>query len=339
MSTTQPASTTELKEYCLRKLGKPVIDVNIADEQMNDLIDEAIHIFQEYHFDGTEVHYAKEQVVASTLTFASAATGTFTADETITGGTSNATAIIHKVTSDTVLKFHKHKDGNGIRAANTVGATFSAGETVTGSSSTATGTVHATQATAVVFGNVDLKYVIMDDTIIGIRDVLPVSKALSSNDMFSFEYQFHLNELPRLLQGGTLSTYSTSMQYLSMLDQLFSGSAMRQIRFNRLTDKLYLDMDWDTAVDIDDWIIFQCYKKIDETTYTELFNDIFLKKFTTALFKKQWGANLMKYEGLQLPGGITLNGRQIYDDGNVELDKLEEEMQMRYQLPDNFYVG
>ena len=339
MSTTKPASTTELKEYCLRKLGKPVIDVNIADEQMNDLIDEAIHTFQEYHFDGTEVHYAKEQVVASTLTFASAATGTFTANETITGGTSNATAKIHEVTSDTVLKFHKHKDGNGIRAANTVGATFSTGETVTGSSSAATGTVHATQSTAVVFGNVDLKYVIMDDTIIGIRDVLPVSKNLSSNDMFSFEYQFSLNELPRLLRGGALSTYSTSMQYLSMLDQLFSGSATRQIRFNRLTDKLYLDMDWDTAVDIDDWIIFQCYKKIDGTTYTELYNDIFLKKFTTALFKKQWGANLMKYEGLQLPGGITLNGRQIYDDGNVELDKLEEEMQMRYQLPDNFYVG
>ena len=339
MSSTQPASTTELKEYCLRKLGKPGIDVNLADEQMNDLLDESIHMFQEYHFDGTEVYYAKEQVVASTLTFASAATGTFAADEIITGGTSNATATIHEVESTTVLKFFKHKDGNGIRAANTVGATFSAGETVTGSSSAATGTVHATQTTAVVFGNVDLKYVIMDDTIIGIRDVLPVSKNLSSNDMFSFEYQFSLNELPRLLRGGALSTYSTSMQYLSMLDQLFSGSATRQIRFNRLTDKLYLDMDWDTAVDIDDWIIFQCYKKIDGTTYTELYNDIFLKKFTTALFKKQWGANLMKYEGLQLPGGITLNGRQIYDDGNVELDKLEEEMQMRYQLPDNFYVG
>ena len=339
MSSTQPASTTELKEYCLRKLGKPVIDVNLADEQMNDLLDESIHMFQEYHFDGTEVYYAKEQVVASTLTFASAATGTFTVNETITGGTSNATATIHKVTSDTVLKFHKHKDGNGIRAANTVGATFSAGETVTGDSSAATGTVHGTQSTAVVFGNVDSRYVTMDDTIIGVRDVLPVSKALSSNDMFSFEYHFTLNELPGLLKGGTLANYSTSMQYLSMLNEMFSSAKTRQIRFNRLTDKLYLDMDWDDAVDINDWLIFQCYKKIDGATYTELYNDIFLKKYTTALFKKQWGMNLMKYEGMQLPGGMTLNGRQIYDDGNAEVEKLDEEMQMRYQLPDNFYVG
>ena len=108
MSSTQPASTTELKEYALRKLGKPVIDVNLADEQMNDMIDEAIQMFQEYHFDGTEVHYYSEQVAASTLTFAGASTGTFTAGETITGGTSNATAIIHGVTSSTVLTFKEH---------------------------------------------------------------------------------------------------------------------------------------------------------------------------------------------------------------------------------------
>jgi hypothetical protein len=98
-------------------------------------------------------------------------------------------------------------------------------------------------------------------------------------------------------------------------------------------------MDCDTAVDIGDAIIAQVYKKIDGTTYTELYNDIFLKKYVTSLFKKQWGANLIKYEGVQLPGGATLNGRQLYDDGNSELEKLEEEMQMRYQLPDNFYVG
>ena len=339
MSSTQPASTTELKEYALRKLGKPVIDINLADEQMNDMIDEAIQMFNEYHFDGTEVHYLPEQVTASTLTFASASTGTFTAEETITGGTSNATATIHEVTSTTVLKFKEHKDGNGMRAANTVANTFVAGETVTGSSSSATGTVHATQATAVSFGNVDTKALTVDDTIIGVQDILPVSKGLSSNDMFSFEYQFRLNELPGLLSTGQISNYVTGRQNLSLLNQVFSGAETRQIRFNRLTDKLYIDMDWDTAVEIGDAIIAQVYKKIDGSTYTELFNDIFLKKYVTSLFKKQWGANLIKYEGVQLPGGVTLNGRQIYDDGNSELEKLEDEIQMRYQLPDNFYVG
>jgi len=341
MSATQPASTTELKEYCLRKLGKPVIDVNLADEQMDDMIQESIQFFQEYHFDGTEVFYAKEQVAPSTLTFASAASGTFTAEETITGGTSNATAKIHEVTSTTVLKFKEHKDGNGLRAANTSANTFVSGETVTGSDSGATGTVHATQATAVVFGNVDSKALTVDDSIIGIRDVLPIrAEKLSSDDMFSIEYQFNLNSLPGLLKGmGGLSNYATSRQYIDLMDDFFSRSNTRQIRFNRLTDKVYIDMDWDSAVDIDDWLILQCYKKIDGGTYTEMYNDIFLKKYTTALFKKQWGANLIKYEGMQLPGGATLNGRQIYDDGNTEVEKLEEESQMRYQLPDNFYVG
>ena len=111
MSSTQPASTTELKEYALRKLGKPVVEVNLADEQMNDLIDEAIQYFQEYHFDGTERHFLVELVEASTLTFSSASTGTFEEGETITGGTSNATAKIHEVTSTTLLKFKEHKDG------------------------------------------------------------------------------------------------------------------------------------------------------------------------------------------------------------------------------------
>ena len=339
MSSTQPASTTELKEYCLRKLGKPVIDINLADEQMNDMIDESIQMFQEYHFDGTEVDYYTEQVTASTLTFASSATGTFTVGETITGGSSNATAEVQKRTSATVLKFFKHKDGNGLRAANTSANTFVAGETVTGGSSGATGTVHGTQATAVSFGNHDNKYLTIADTIIGVRDVLAIGKG-SSDDMFSAEYQFRLNELPSVTQGaGGLSYYATAQQNIALLNQLFSSGTTRQIRFNRLTDKLHLDMDWDEAVDIDNWIIAQCYKKIDGSTYTEMYNDLFLKKYTTALFKKQWGQNLIKYDGMQLPGGATLNGRQIYDDGHTELEKLEEEMQLRYSLPDNFYVG
>jgi len=340
MSATSPASTAELQEYCLRKLGKPVVDINLADEQMSDMIAESVQMFQEYHFDGTERAFLVEQVAPSTLTFASSATGTFQAEETITGGSSNATAIVHERTSSTVLTFKTHKDGNGIRAANTTANTFVSGETVTGGTSGATGTVHGTQATAVVFGNIDTKALTVDDTIIGVQDVLPVSKGLSSNDMFSFEYQFRLNELPNLLkEGGALSTYVQGRQNLALLTQVFSGAETRQIRFNRLTDKLYIDMDWDTAVEIGDAVVVMVLKKIDGSEYTEIFNDIFLKKYTTSLFKKQWGQNLMKYDGVQLPGGVTLNGRQMYDDGTTELEKLEEELSLKYELPLNFYVG
>ena len=245
MSATQPASTTELKEYALRKLGKPVVEVNLADEQMDDLIDEAIQYFQEYHFDGTERHFLVELVEPSTLTFSGASTGTFTDGETITGGTSNATAKIHDVESTTVLRFKEHKDGNGIRAANTVANTFVAGETVTGSSSGATGVV---ASGGVSFGNIDSRALTVDDTIIGVQDILPVSKGLSSNDMFSFEYQFRLNELPHLVTGAGISNYVTGRQNLSLLNQVFGASETRQVRFNRLTDKLYIDMDWDTAL-------------------------------------------------------------------------------------------
>ena len=339
MSATQPASTTELKEYCLRKLGKPVIDINLADEQMDDMIQESIQVMQEHHFDGTEMDYYVEQVAASTLTFSGASTGTFTVGETITGGTSNATAEVQKVTSSTVLKFFKHKDGNGLRAANTSANTFVAGETVTGGSSGATGAVHGTQATAVSFGNHDNRYLSIPDTIIGVRDVLSIGKG-SSDDMFSAEYQFRLNELPSVTQGaGGLSYFSTVKQNIALLNQLFSSGMTRQIRFNRLTDKLHIDMDWDEAVEIDDWIIVQCYKKIDADTFTEMYNDIFLKKYTTAMFKKQWGQNLIKFEGMQLPGGATLNGRQIYDDGVAELERLDEDLNLKYALPDQFYVG
>ena len=220
----KPSTREELKQYCLRTLGKPVIEINVEDDQLEDRIDEGLQFFQEYHFDGVERMYNIHRITGSTVKIASN-TGAFTVGEKITGGTSNATAIIHGVTSSTVLTFKEHKDGNGLRAANTSGATFTSGETVTGSSSGATGVPHGTQATAVSFGNVDLRYLTLDDTIIGIRDVLPISRALSANDMFSVEYQFNLNELPNVLQGaGGLRNFALTKQNLSLLNDMFSVS-------------------------------------------------------------------------------------------------------------------
>lgn len=331
MSATQPASKTELKEYCLKRLGAPVIDINVSDEQMDQLIEDSIQLFQEYHFDGTEVFYAKEKVAPSTLTV-SGTSGTFEVGEIVIGATSNASATVYSVDSSTVLKVHRHKNPEGIREADTTN-TFSSGETITGGTSGATATF-----SSIVFGNVDTKALTLDDTIIGLFDVLPISQDnLSSNDMFSFEYQFHLNEIPYLMAGGTLSHYVTTRQYMSLLNEVFSGK--KPMRFNRLTDKVYIEMDWEQAVKIGDVLILKCYKKINGDTYPELYNDIFLKKYTTALFKRQWGMNMIKYDGIQLPGGVTLNGRQIYDDAQQEIEKLEEEMSLRYELPLDFYVG
>ena len=173
-----PTTRELFKDYIKRRLGHPVVEVNVDENQMEERIDDALRFWQEYHFDGTERAFHVELVTPSTLTFAGAATGTFTDGEKITGGTSNATAKIHDVTSTTVLKFKKHKDGNGIRAANTVANTFVAGETVTGGSSGATGVVASSGG--VVFGNHDSRALTLDDTVIGVQDILPVSKGISS---------------------------------------------------------------------------------------------------------------------------------------------------------------
>ena len=114
---------------------------------------------------------------------------------------------------------------------------------------------------------------------------------------------------------------------------------MPRFRFNRHTDRLYLDIDWGEDVKIDDFIVAECYIIADPSDFSDIYGDMFLKKYVTALFKKQWGQNLIKFEGLQLPGGVTLNGRQLYDDAVQELDKIEEEVQLKYQLPDDLMIG
>ena len=118
---------------------------------------------------------------------------------------------------------------------------------------------------------------------------------------------------------------------------MFTGAPM--FRYNRHADKLFLDITWGADADIDDWVIVECDKILDPDTYSDIWGDMFLKKYATVLIKKQWGQNLIKMEGLQLPGGVTLNGRQLYDDAITEIDKIEEEMQLKYELPVDHLIG
>ena len=118
---------------------------------------------------------------------------------------------------------------------------------------------------------------------------------------------------------------------------MFTGTP--QFRFNRHMDRLFLDISWGADASIDDWIVVECDKIIDPATFTDVWSDMFLKRYNTALMKKQWGQNLIKFEGMQLPGGVTLNGRQLYDDAITEIDKLEEQMSLTYELPLDFMTG
>ena len=331
-----PSTRETLKQYCLRSLGKPVIEINVDDDQVEDRIDEGIQYFQDYHFDALEKTYIKHRITGSTLKISSN-TGAFTVGETITGGTSDAEAVVHAANS-TIITFKEHKDTNDI-ANNNVSSSFSNGETITGATSGSTA-VAATDANLVTFGDVDNHYIPLNDAVISvvnIFDIQDTSGGQTSSDLFSFRYQFHLNEMP-FLTSGSIANYQMSMQYIQLLNDIFVGK--KPIRFQRHTNRLYLDLDWaNDDIKIDEYIVAECYRTLDPETYSDVYNDMFLKRYVTALIKRQWGANLIKYDGVQLPGGATLNGRQLFEDAQNELKEIQDEVQLRFELPIDFMVG
>jgi len=335
---TQPTTRTTFKDYCKRKLGWPVVELNIDDDQVEDCIDDSLQFFQEYHFDATENTFLKHQISGSTLKLAGAPTGTFSDGEIITGGTSGVQATVHAYHSaNTTLRYKDPEvksggDGNTYYANTTT--TFSTGETITGNTSSATATTHASTATAI--GDFDNKYITIAEAIIGVRRVIPFSDNSRTNSMFSSKYQFALSEMHSLGSGG-LASFEIAQEYLQLINEMFTGQP--SFRYNRHADKLYLDISWGSDADIDDFIVVEVDKILDPSTYADIWSDMFLKRYNTALMKKQWGQNLTKFEGMQLPGGVTMNGRQLYDDATTELETIQTEMSLRYELPVDHLIG
>ena len=244
-------SRQQLIDYCLRRLGAPVIEVNIDDDQIEDRIDDALQFYQEYHSDATMRMYVKHQITAADI-------------------------------------------------AN--------------------------------------KYITVTDNILYIKRILPLSNRSSSINMFDVKYQLHLNDIYDLSYIGDLVHYEMVKQYIAMLDMSLNGLETVS-RFNRHMNRIYLDIDWEADVLEDDYIVLECMLVVDPTEFTDAYNDMFLKQYATQLIKQQWGANLIKFEGMQLPGGVTLNGRQIFEDATAEIEKIREQMQLNYEMPVDFYVG
>ena len=335
---TQPTTRTTFKDYCKRKLGWPVVELNIDDDQVEDCIDDSLQFYQEYHFDATENTFLKHQISGSTLKLAGTPTGTFSNGEIITGGTSGVQATVHEYHSaNTTLRYKGPEvksggDGNTFYANTTT--TFSTGETITGNTSSATATTHASTATAI--GDFDNKYISIAEAIIGVRRIIPFSDNSRTNSMFSSKYQFALSEMHSLGSGG-LASFEIAQEYLALINEMFTGQP--SFRYNRHADKLYFDISWGSDVTIDDFIVVEVDKILDPATYTDIWSDMFLKRYNTALMKKQWGQNLTKFEGMQLPGGVTMNGRQLYDDATTELETIQTEMSLRYELPIDHLIG
>jgi len=316
---------TELVDYCLRRLGHPVIEVNVDDDQVSDRIDDALEFWQEYHFDGVERVYVSEKIEASYVTLASLVAANFTVGETITGGTSAATAKVYEISGSNKLLLKG------------VSGTFSNGETITGDQSAASAPLAGSGA--YVQKNWDDRYFEVADSVTGVIRAFPLGTIGSSHagtNIFDVVYQFRLNDMYNLLSSD-VTYYNQVKMHLQLLDDMFAGN--RNIRFNRKQNRIYLDVHWQETFKPGDYIIFEVYKVLDPTTWTEIYDDIFLKRYSTALIKRQWGINLKKFEGMQLPGGITMNGQKIFDEANEEISQIEQEMQLRYELPVDFMVG
>ena len=184
---------------------------------------------------------------------------------------------------------------------------------------------------------IDDSYIDLPDSCLCVTRVFPfTNNSSNSSGMFSARYQMHLNDIYDLQYAGALVNYVESRQFLESLDMLLNGTPA--IRFNRHTNRMYMDIDTSTLTE-DDWIIIEAYETLDHGTYTKVYNDMFLKKYSTALIKRQWGQNMSKFEGMQLPGGVTMNGMKILDDANAEIEKLEADMELKYAKPVDFFIG
>jgi len=276
----KPSTRQGLIDYCLRKLGAPVLEINVDDEQIDDLVDDAIQYFNERHFDGVEKMYLK-----------------------------------YKITSDDVARGRAQgTDGVGIV--------------------TTTGTSTGIAATTFNFYETS-NFIQVPDSVIGIERIFKFDTSSISGGMFSIKYQLFLNDL-YYFNSVELLQYSMVKSYLEDIDFLLTTD--KQVRFNKRQDRLYLDIDWGSQV-ANEFIVIECYRALDPASFTQIYNDSFLKKYLTSLIKRQWGQNLIKFNGVKLPGGIELNGRQLYEDAERELEDIKQRMTMEYELPPLDFIG
>ena len=267
-----PSTRETLKQYALRTLGKPVIEINVDDDQLEDRLDEALQYFAQYHYDGIRRTYLKYKLTS--------------ADKTRLAAINPA--------SETATK-------------NSVSTTWYE----------------------------DNNYLVVPESVISVINIFPFSDKGNLN-LFDVRYQMRLNDLYDF-SSTSIINYDIVLRHLDFLDHILVGE--KPIRFNQHDNRLYIDMDWTNDLQTDDYIVIECYRKLDPDTYTDVWNDIFLKRYVTALFKKQWGTNLSKFNGVTMIGGVTLNGQQIYQESLQEIDKLEQEIRSTYELNPAMLIG
>jgi len=301
----RPNTRATFKEYCLRNLGKPVIDINVDEDQIEDRIDEAIQYFSQYHTDGVERMYLK-----------------------------------YKVTADDKVRLRKNNDftvfEEGTYADNI--------ELETGTAGDSPGDLLAEDGKAIHLESSNLvstkyeenqNYLVIPDSVLSVINVFPLSDRANLN-MFDVRYQLRLNDLYDF-SSTSIVHYEMTMRHLDFLDHILVGE--KPIRFNTLSNRLYIDMDWAEDIDADEYLIIECYRQLDPTQHTRMFDDIYLKRYATALIKRQWGQNLSKFNGTAMLGGVTLNGPELFSTAIQEQQKIEEEIRLSFEEPPHIMQG
>ena len=265
-----PATRETLKQYALRALGKPVIEINVDDDQLEDRLDEALQYFAQYHYDGIQRAYLKYQYTEADKT-------RMTADST------------ESITKNSVTT--TWKEGNN--------------------------------------------FLVVPESIISVINIFPFSNKSNMN-LFDVRYQLRLNDLYDF-SSTSIIHYDMVLRHLDFLDHILVGE--KPVRFNQYNNKLFVDMDWKNDISVGEYLVIECFRKLDPETMTDVYNDIYLKRYTTALIKRQWGANLSKFNGVAMLGGVTLNGQQIFSEALEDIRKLEEEIRGTYETPVTYMIG
>ncbi len=278
----QPSTRAELIDYCLRRLGAPVLEINVDDDQISDLVDDTLQYFNERHFDGVERMYLK-----------------------------------YEITQDDIDR-GKATGSGGVGIVTTTGTSVNTG------AGSFTSTFYETS-----------NFIQVPDSVIGVEKIFKFDTSSISGGMFSIKYQLFLNDL-YYFNSVELLQYSMTKTYLEDIDFLLTTD--KQIRFNKTQDRLYLDIDWGSQ-SAGDQIVIDCYRAVDPASFSQIYNHRFVKLYLTSLIKKQWGQNLIKFRGVKLPGGIELNGREIYEDALKELEELKQTMMLEHELPPLDMIG
>ena len=343
----EPTTKTEFKSWCKRKLGYPVIDINVDEDQVDDRVDEAIQYWNTFMQNGQQRMYLKHKLTeddvkrsATNVEETAVAKGTGASEVSTsilgTGATATDTSVTLTDASTFPTQGQIKIAADGTNAEEIVAYTAKTGNVLTTAALTLDHDVGSavTLYVSATWG-IGQDYIPMPDGILSVLRILPFTDRGNLN-MFDIRYQLRLNDLYDFSDISVIH-YQMTMWQLDLLDMLLVGE--KPINFNLHAGRLYIDMSWNNDLDVGEYIVIECYRKLNAAEYTSAYNDFFLKRYATALIKRQWGENLIKFQGVTMLGGVQMNGETIYNEAIREINQLEEQGRETWQEPTMFDIG